>query len=99
MTLDGEHFLGFAHASERMPTHRQQWLLHALRCLRERVGNQDWLSQHFAQSLEARRLIHGGGGKPEDEGGGGGPFVGRGSSPPARGCPPQRPQGAAPLRR
>src|SRR5262249_35080428 len=42
-TVNREHFLGLSHAPERVPTHRQQLLAHALRGLRERLGNQDWL--------------------------------------------------------
>src|SRR5215467_12234714 len=59
-SANGEHVLWFAHAPQRVPTHRRQLIAHSLRGLRERVGDQDWLAQHFAQSLEARRLIHGG---------------------------------------
>src|SRR5262249_24025361 len=58
--VNGEHVLGFAHAPQRVPTDRQQLIAHSLRGLRERVGDQDWLAQRFAQSLQARRLIHGG---------------------------------------
>jgi hypothetical protein len=50
----------FAHTPQRVPTHRQQSLSHSLRGLHERLGNQYWLPQHLAQSLEARRLVHGG---------------------------------------
>jgi hypothetical protein len=34
-SVNGEHFLCFAHASQRVPTHRQQWLSHSLRGLHE----------------------------------------------------------------
>src|SRR5262249_18954853 len=59
-SANGELLLWLAHAPERVPTHRRQLLSRSLRGLRERLGDQDWLAQHFAQSLEARRLIHGG---------------------------------------
>src|SRR5262249_50248597 len=58
-SVNGEHLLWFAHAPERVPTHRRQLLSRSLRGLHERRGNQDWLPQLFAQSLEARSLIHG----------------------------------------
>src|SRR5215510_8304760 len=59
-SVNGEHFLRFAHAPQRVPTHRQQLLSHSLRGLHERLGNQDWPPQLFTQSFEARRLIHSG---------------------------------------
>jgi hypothetical protein len=34
-SVNGEHFLCFAHASQRVPTRRQQWLSHSLRGLHE----------------------------------------------------------------
>src|SRR4029453_16376146 len=83
-SVNGEHFLCFAHAPQRVPTHRQQWLSHSLRGLHER-GNQYWLPQHFAQSLEARCFIHGGADDREVEAVGGAYFSGRDFPPGARG--------------
>ena len=59
-SANGEHVLWLAHAPQRVPTHRQQLISHSLRGLHERLGNQDWRPQLFAQSFQARRLIHSG---------------------------------------
>src|SRR5262249_62224961 len=90
-SANGEHVLGFAHAPERVPTHRQQLIAHSLRGLRERVGDQDWLAQHLAQSLEARRLIHGGGARRGVAAGRGGPVLPPPFSPPRPPLLPHRP--------
>ena len=59
-SANGEHVLWLAHAPQRVPTHRQQLISHSLRGLHERLGNQDWRPQLFAQSFQAGRLIHSG---------------------------------------
>jgi Activator of Hsp90 ATPase homolog 1-like protein len=50
-TVNGEHFLCFAHASQRVPTHRGQLLLHALHGLYERLGKQNWLPQRSKRTV------------------------------------------------